>query len=51
MSGDLDWSRLLDPANGGPGEPPGREEATEAAMQLTKTRQSKGKKKRNSKRK
>jgi len=27
----LDWTKLLDPANGGPGEPPGYREAFEAA--------------------
>jgi len=51
MIGELDWSRLLDPANGGPGEPPGRAEATKAAKKATELRYAKGSKKRGKKRK
>lgn len=29
MTDGLDWSKLLDPALGGPGEPPGRPELVE----------------------
>ena len=32
------WTRLLMPENGGPGEPPGREEAIERAKQRTEER-------------
>ena len=42
----LNWSELLDPANGGPGEPPGRAEAVEAAAETTKLRYIKHGKKR-----
>jgi|TARA_Y100000015_G_C2389582_1_gene89364 hypothetical protein len=42
----LNWSVLLDPANGGPGEPPGRAEAVEAAAETTKLRYIKHGKKR-----
>ena len=34
----LNWSELLDPANGGPGEPPGRVKAVEAAIETTRQR-------------
>jgi len=43
---NLNWSVLLDPANGGPGEPPGRAEAVEAAAETTKLRYIKHGKKR-----
>jgi len=33
-----DWSELLSPANGGPGEPPGRAEAVVAATETTRLR-------------
>ena len=42
----LNWSVLLDPANGGPGEPPGRAEAVQAAAETTKLRYIKHGKKR-----
>jgi hypothetical protein len=42
----LNWSVLLDPANGGPGEPPGRAEAVRAAAETTKQRYIKHGKKR-----
>ena len=43
---DLNWTKLLDPANGGPGEPPGRAEAVEAALEATRQRYIKHGKKR-----
>jgi hypothetical protein len=43
---DLNWAKLLDPANGGPGEPPGRAEAVEAAKETTRQRYIKHGKKR-----
>ena len=36
--GHLDWARLLAPANGGPGESPGRAEAVERAKQRSADR-------------
>jgi|TARA_Y100000033_G_scaffold10913_1_gene10045 hypothetical protein len=42
----LSWSELLDPANGGPGEPPGRAEAVAAAAETTRQRYIKHGKKR-----
>ena len=46
MVSDLNWKKLLDQANGGPGEPPGRAEAVEAAMEATRQRYIKHGKKR-----
>ena len=34
----MDWGELLDPAHGGPGEPPGRAEAVAEAKVLTAER-------------
>ena len=34
-AGGLNWDELLDPAKGGPGDPPGREEAVKAALELS----------------
>jgi|TARA_R100000995_G_C3482368_1_gene124762 hypothetical protein len=42
----LDWSELLDPANGGPGESPGRDVAVAQALELTRMRYIKHGKKR-----
>ena len=42
----LNWSELLDPANGGPGEPPGRSEAVKAASEASRERYIKHGKKR-----
>ena len=42
----LNWIELLDPANGGPGEPPGRADAVAAAAETTRQRYIKHGKKR-----
>ncbi len=34
----VDWKKLLDPANGGPGEPPGRAESVGAAAEASRLR-------------
>ena len=43
---NLNWSELLDPANGGPGEPLGRLKTVEAAIETTRQRYIKHGKKR-----
>jgi|TARA_R100000030_G_scaffold62268_1_gene47153 hypothetical protein len=44
--GGLNWADLLDPKNGGPGEPPGRPQAVEAAAERTNSRYAKNGQKR-----
>tara|TARA_R100001443_G_scaffold81742_1_gene88731 strand:+ start:11902 stop:12093 length:192 start_codon:yes stop_codon:yes gene_type:complete len=34
----MDWAKLLDPANGGAGEPPGRAESVQAAAEASRLR-------------
>ena len=42
----FDWGKLLDPAEGGPGEVPGRAEAVAAARELSEGKSKRGKRKR-----
>ena len=39
----FDWEKLLDPAEGGPGEVPGRAEAVAAARELSEAKAKRGK--------
>lgn len=34
----MNWAELLKPENGGPGEPPGRDEAVQYALEMTAER-------------